>query len=54
MSSSKTDLKKEHDPENRNSENLTLKSNSFFDSPEHCDLKILLRFCCNIVLNFSL
>ena len=33
---------------------VTLKSSSFFDGPEDRDLKSMLRFYCNIFLNFSL
>ena len=48
MTLSKTYLK------NRNSENCDIKKQQLSDGPEDCYLKILLRFCCNIFLNFSL
>ena len=54
MTSSKTDLKNNSTLKTVVPKTMTLKSGSFFDDPEDCDLKILLSFRCNIFLNFSL
>ena len=54
MRSSKTEIKTNWTLKTVILKTVTLKSNSFFDGPEDCYLKILLRLFCNIFSAFLL